>query len=99
MPAPRPRISADSANEIAIEALGWLAADPERLDRFLALTGIDHASIRKAAAQPGFLSAVLEHVCGDEATLVAFASDSTRAPEAVAAAREILAGPSLWTSI
>ncbi|MDB5643268.1 MAG: hypothetical protein JWN07_2585 [Hyphomicrobiales bacterium] len=92
------RITHDSANAIAIDALAWLAADPERLDRFLALTGIDHGSIRTAASEPGFLSAVLDHLCADEASLLAFATDLGQPPEMIAAAREILAGPSPWTS-
>lgn len=98
--AARPvRTTSDSAHEIAIEALTWLAADPERLDRFLALTGIGHDSIREAALQPGFLSAVLDHLCADEPTLLAFATDAGKAPELIGAARDMLAGPSPWTSI
>ena len=91
-----PRISPEKAGEIAITGLSWLAAEPERLDRFLALTGIDHGSIRQSAAQPGFLGAVLDHIAGDEPTLMAFAADSNEAPETVAAARQSLAGPGLW---
>lgn len=94
-----PRLAPDAAGEIAIEALGWLAADPERLDRFLALTGIAHDSIRAAAAEPGFLAAVLDHLCADETALLAFAADAGKAPETIGAAREALAGPSPWTSI
>jgi hypothetical protein len=89
----------ESANEIAVDALAWLAADPERLDRFLALTGLAHDSIRAAASQPGFLSAVLEHLCADEATLLAFAAEIGKAPEIIGASRDMLAGPSPWTSV
>ena len=92
------RITHESANEMAIDALAWLAADPERLDRFLAVTGLSHDTIREAASQPGFLSAVLDHLCADEPSLLAFASESDKSPETVSAAREIIAGPSAWTS-
>jgi hypothetical protein len=93
------RITHELANEIAIDALAWLAADPERLDRFLALTGIGHDTIREAATQPGFLSAVLDHLCADEATLLAFAGEIDKPPETISAARDILSGPAPWTSI
>jgi hypothetical protein len=93
------RITHDLANEIAIDALSWLAADQERLDRFLALTGIGHDSIRQAATQPGFLSAVMDHLCADEPSLLAFAADAGKSPELIGAARDILSGPSPWTSI
>jgi hypothetical protein len=98
--AARPlRITHESANAIAIDALAWLAADQERLDRFLALTGMDHGSIRAAASQPGFLPAVLDHLCADEPTLIAFATDAGTSPEMVSAAREILADPAPRSSI
>ena len=97
--AARPlRITHESANALAIDALAWLAADPERLDRFLALTGIDHGSLRAAAAEPGFLSAVLDHLCADDTTLLAFAADLGKPPEMIGAAREILSDPAPTTT-
>ena len=83
------------ANEIAIDALTFLAADIERLGRFLALTGIDPQTIRLAAREPGFLVGVLDHVLGDENLLLAFASEASLKPEAIAKARHALAGPGL----
>ena len=97
---PRPaRVTQDRAFEIAIQALGWLAADIERLDRFLGLTGIDREGIRQAAQEPGFLSAVLEHLCADEESLLTFAGEADLRPEVIAGAREVLTGPSEWQSI
>ena len=97
--AARPlRITHESANALAIDALAWLAADPERLDRFLALTGIDHGSLRAEAAEPGFLSAVLDHLCADDTTLLAFAADLGKPPEMIGAAREILSDPAPTTT-
>ena len=96
-PAARlPAIGPDKAHELAIAGLSWMAADPERLDRFLALSGLDHGTIRAAASQPGFLSAVLDHIAFDEPSLLAFAAEIGEAPETVAAARALLSGPSLW---
>jgi Protein of unknown function (DUF3572) len=49
-------LTRESAETIAIEALGFVAADPELLPRFLAITGIEAQSIREAAREPGFLA-------------------------------------------
>lgn len=81
-----------AAAELAIVALSYLAADPEQLSRFIALTGIDPGAIRAAAQEPGFLAGVLDHVCGDERLLVAFAAHAGITPGDVAAARHALGG-------
>lgn len=81
------------AVDLAIHALAFLAADPERLGPFLAETGLDPGRIREAARSPGFLAAVLEHVCSDDSLLGPFAVESGRRPEDVDRARQILAGP------
>ena len=46
------RITREIAENLAIQALSFLAADPERLGRFLAITGIGPDAIRKAAVDP-----------------------------------------------
>ena len=61
--------------EIAIAALGFLAGDDERLSRFLALTGIDPASIRQQIGDPLFQLAILDHVFEDESLLLAFCAE------------------------
>jgi hypothetical protein len=82
-----------AAEHLAIAALGFIAAEPERLDRFLALTGIAPASIRAAAREPQFLVGVLDHLMGEERLLLAFAAENDVDPEAVMRARDALAGP------
>ena len=69
-----------------MRALAFLAAEPDRLERFLALSGLDAGSIRKAAAEPGFLAAVMEHLLADETLLLAFAANEGMMPESVVAA-------------
>ena len=56
------------AEALAVTALGFVAADPELLPRFLALTGIDGAQVRKAAQEPGFLAGVLDFILAHEPT-------------------------------
>ena len=49
-------IGREDAEAIAISALRFIAADTELLPRFLAITGIEASSIRRAASEPGFLA-------------------------------------------
>ena len=87
---PDPR---EAAEEIAIAALSYLAGQPEQLGRFLAITGIGPQQLRTAAAQPGFLAGVLEHLGSDEALLRAFADEARIDPVEIVRARIILSGP------
>ena len=73
-----------------MQALVFIAGDAERLERFLALSGIEPAAIREAAQEPGFLLGVLEHVLSDERLTLAFAADAGIAPDQVGAARATL---------
>ncbi|MGA7490507.1 MAG: DUF3572 domain-containing protein [Xanthobacteraceae bacterium] len=82
-----------AAEDLAVAALGFIAAEPDRLGRFLALTGIAPASIRDAAREPQFLVGVLDHLMGEERLLLAFAAENDIDPEAVMRARDTLAGP------
>ena len=81
----------DEADSVAVQALGFIAADRPLLDRFLAVTGINVADLRAAAATPGFLAGVLDFVLAHEPTLMAFAANQSLDPARVAAARESLA--------
>jgi hypothetical protein len=86
------RISKESGENLAIQALGFLAQEPERFDGFLAATGIGPDMIRRAAADPAFLAGVLDHVVSDEALLLAVAEHAGVKPEAVMRAHVQLSG-------
>jgi hypothetical protein len=75
---------------MAITALTFIAQDSDRLGRFLALSGLDPGNLRQAAADPAFLTGVLDYLSSDEALLVAFATDVGIDPAAVEAARHLL---------
>jgi hypothetical protein len=77
---------------VAIAALGFLAAEGTRLERFLALSGLGPHNLRLAAADAGFLTAVLDYVAADEGLLVAFAAEQGLDPADVARARASLGG-------
>jgi hypothetical protein len=81
------------AERIAIQALSFLAADPARLGRFLAATGIGPGDIRAAARETSFLAGVLDHLADDESAMLTFAQETGLSPDLIARARAALAGP------
>ncbi|MCA3632171.1 MAG: DUF3572 domain-containing protein [Methylobacterium sp.] len=83
---PRP-LEADP-EMLAISALSFLAEEPERLSRFLDLTGLSPTTLRRAAAEPRFLASVLDYLVADESLLLAFAANAQVAPETVVATAE-----------
>jgi Protein of unknown function (DUF3572) len=89
-PVQNPR---EVAEIVAIQALNFIAGDPERLGLFLAETGIGPQNLRAAATDPRFLASVLDFVLRDDATVKAFAKAAELHPTHVAAAREVLGDP------
>jgi|SRR5689334_16744574 hypothetical protein len=84
--------NSEQAQSLAISALGFIAADPDRLGRFLNLTGLGPDNLRTAAADPAFLGSVLDYLIADEELLIGFAADARLKPEAVAQAQHALSG-------
>jgi hypothetical protein len=89
-PVQNPR---EVAEIVAIQALNFIAGEPERLGLFLAETGIGPETLRSAAADPRFLVSVLDFVLRDDATVKAFAEVSELHPTNIAAARQVLGDP------
>ena len=81
------------AEIVAVQALSFVAGDPERLGLFLAESGIGPETLRTAAANPHFLVSVLDFVMRDDATVKAFAAASELHPTNIAAARQALSDP------
>ena len=86
----RKTIDKAGAEELAVRALTFLAAEDGRLRRFLDLSGLDAGRVRSAAASPGFLAGVLDYVVADERLLLALAEAAGELPERIMAARQIL---------
>jgi hypothetical protein len=78
------------AEIVAIQALSFIAGEPERLGLFLAETGIGPETLRQSAADPQFLTSVLAFVMRDDATVKAFAASAELDPTNVAAALMVL---------
>jgi hypothetical protein len=84
--------SRETAELLAIQALAFIAEDPERMAAFLSATGLEAGAIRDAARAPGFLGGVLEHMLGEESLLLAFADSAGIDPAEIARARHALGG-------
>lgn len=81
------------AEIVAIQALSFVAGEPERLGLFLAESGLGPDTLRSAATDPQFLAAVLDFVLRDDAMVTAFAKSVELDPTNVAAARQVLGDP------
>ncbi len=82
-----------AAEMVAVQALSFIAADPERLGLFLAETGLGPQNLRQAAGDSRFLAGVLDFVMRDDAMVEAFAASTELTAAAVATAREVLNEP------
>jgi Protein of unknown function (DUF3572) len=82
----------EPAEMLAIQALSFIAEEPERLNGLLSATGLTLNRLRESANQPDFLAGVLEHMLADESLLLAFADSAGIDPAAVARARNALGG-------
>ena len=88
----RARPTREAAEMLAIQALAFIAEEPERMGAFLGATGIAPEAIRGAARSGDFLAGVLEHILADESLLLGFAESVGRDPAEIARARGALGG-------
>lgn len=84
-------MDADHAETIALTALAFLAEDGPRLGRFLALTGVGPAELKRQAHTARMLAAVLDHLLQDESLLLVFSATNAIAPELIGPAQHVLA--------
>ena len=71
---------------LALRALGWTLAEPDRADRLLSVTGIDPADLRARIDDPAVLGAALDFLLANERDLVACAEELGVAPATLARA-------------
>ena len=82
----------ERAETIAIEALGWLAAQDDLCGVFLGATGARAEDLRAQAADPEFLASVLDFVTMDDAWVRAFCDTCGHPYDAPLRARHALPG-------
>jgi hypothetical protein len=63
----------NAADTLALNALVWVLREPDRADRFLALTGLEGDDIRGRITDPALLDAVLGFLETHEPDLVSCA--------------------------
>ena len=92
-------VGREAAEVLALQALGWNAADEGRLAAFLAASGAGLGEVRARASDPLFLAAVLDALLADERAVRAFCADAGVPLDAPMAARAALPGGDLphWT--
>ena len=80
---PLRKMSVDEAERIALSAFSYITNDEDRLNRFLAVSGLRVDTIRIAAESAGFFAGILDYIASDEALLVGFAETQKIKPEEV----------------
>ncbi|MBN9555374.1 MAG: DUF3572 family protein [Alphaproteobacteria bacterium] len=84
------RISSERAEILALEALAWLAGRPDDIDRFLAVSGLTAADLRRAAGEPELLASVFDFLLTNEPLLLEFCESASISFQTVHAARRRL---------
>jgi hypothetical protein len=84
-------LSPERAEILGLEALAWLAAGPEALERFLKASGVCGADLRQAAGSPGLTVAVLDFLLAHEDLLLDFCRRSGTEAALLHQARRLLA--------
>jgi len=82
--------STNDSEMLALCALAAMLADERRARRFLDLSGIDTDELRRRAAEPALLAAVIRFLEGYEPDLLSVAQAIGAKPEQLVAAREAL---------
>jgi hypothetical protein len=83
-------VTIDAARAVALHALGWTLAEPDRAERLLATTGLTPADLRARIEHPQMLAAVLGFLLAHEPDLIACATALDEAPETLVAAHSLL---------
>ena len=78
----------ERAEILALEALAWLAGQPDAVAKFLTISGLEASDLRRAVGDSGLQVSVL----GDEKLLLNLCESASLKPQAVHLARYQLEG-------
>lgn len=89
----------DAAQVLALQALGWIAAEDEIFPQFLAASGASIGELRARAGDADFQAAVLDFLLQDDRWVIAFCDGGGHPYTAPQAARMALPGgaETFWT--
>ena len=92
---PKDQENTEHSETIALNALAFLLGDGERLERFMALSGLTAEAIRAGATDTAFLGGVFDYLLADQTLLLIFAEQHGLKPERIATLRRKLPGAAL----
>ncbi len=85
-------VSADQAEVIGLQVLGWLAAKDELLTVFMGASGSSVDDFKERAQDPEFLGAVLDFILMDDSWVIEFCDGQGMEYTKLAEARMALPG-------
>ena len=87
------------AEEMALSALGWIAASDDLMGVFLGATGSSIDDVRSQAGDPAFLGSVLDFLLMDDAWVAGFCDANSIDYRQPMMARQMLPGGNVpnWT--
>lgn len=85
-------ISANSAETLALNALGWLVGNEDLLPVFLGATGASAQDLKDRASETEFLTSVLDFLLLDDAWVVGFCDANSVPYDLPGQARSVLTG-------
>ncbi len=77
----------EKAEILALEALTWLAGQPDGIARFLTVSGLEAAELRRAAGDRDLLVSLLDFLLANEPLLLEFCESTSLSPQAIHRAR------------
>jgi hypothetical protein len=80
----------NTAEALALAALGWVVGDGPRAQRLLDTTGLTPEQLRSGVGDPAVLAAILRFLEAHEPDLIACADDIGATPSQLVAARQSL---------
>lgn len=89
----RDTLTKDRAETIALQALAFLASEPEEIERFLYASGLDIADLRDKAGEPDLLRAVLDFILADDTRVTGLCQELNINPRDIHTASHILGQP------
>ncbi|MGD1933813.1 MAG: DUF3572 domain-containing protein [Candidatus Phaeomarinobacter sp.] len=94
-------MNSEDAQILALHALTFLLDEPQRLEGFLRMTGIEPHDLRAIAGSNDGQTAILDYLLGNEPLLLAFTAEEGCDDQDPTRARQTLGGRAMtqdWTS-
>lgn len=85
-------LAQNTAETVALQALGWLVGNDDLLPVFLGASGASEGDMRAAATDPVFLGSVLDFILMDDAWVMACCEANALPFERLMEARQALPG-------